>query len=650
MNKLTVISSAVCAAVFCMGGMPAHASPGPQPAPLEFHVPPPRDIPYPGTIQLHVDATDLAHRIYRVHEIIPVSPGSMFLLYPKWIPGYHEPSGPIDKFAGLVITANGQRIKWTRDPAHVYDFHVDVPRGVHKLDVNFQFLTPQKHDEGTIVMSPEMLELEWNTVALYPAGYFGRDIQVQASITLPKDFKYATALTTVGKPGNDVTFKPIDFENLVDSPLLAGKYSRRINLAPGAKTPVHLDVFADAPKYLKITKHQIQVHRNLVQQMYDMYGTHHYNHYDFLLWLSDKLGGQGLEHHRSSEDGTGTGYFTKWKQDWTGRDLLAHEFNHSWDGKYRRPATLWTPNFNVPKRDHGLWVYEGFTQYSGYVMATRAGLWNKKQALQMLALVGATYDRGRPGMKWRTIWDTTNDPTIAQRAPLPYRNYQMSEDYYSGGQLIWLAVDAKIRELTHDKRNLNNFARDFFGVHPGAWDINTFTFEDVVNALNHVAKYDWKDFLDKRLKGHGNLAKAFNAEGWKLVYNSKPSDAVKAFEHRFHFADLTYSIGISVNSKGQMRDVLWDSPAFNAGLAPGMIIKGVNGKQFSTEAITDAIKDAKTDKAPIKLLVTNFNEYRTIDINYHGGLQYPHLERIKGKPDYLSQVLTPLKHKLAAIH
>ncbi len=481
---------------------------------------------------------------------------------------------------------------------------------------------------------------------------------MQADVTLPKDFKYATALRAADQQAGHgeaagsytVTFKPIDFENLVDSPMFAGKYYKRFDLNPGGTVPVHLNVFADEAKDLDASKDAIAAHRELVTQMHRQYGTFHFNHYDFLLSLSKKMSGIGLEHHRSSENGVGTDYFTKYKQSWAGRDLLAHEFNHSWDGKYRRPAELWTPNFNEVKRDMGLWVYEGFTQYSGYVMAARSGLWTKKQALEMLAAVGARYDRGRPGMTWRNILDTTNDPTIAQRAPLPYRNYQMSEDYYSGGQMIWTAVDAKIRELTHNKRNLNNFARDFFGVDPGAWDINTWRFDDIVAALNKVAPYDWKSFLDHRLEGHVNLSKGLEDEGWKLVYTDKPSDGMQALEKRYHFADLSYSIGIAVSGKGELRDVLWDGPAFKAGLAPSMTIVAVNGQDFSTDALKKAITDAKDSKAPIKLLVKNFDAYQTVEINYHGGLQYPHLERIKGRPDYLSEVLTPLKHTLKALH
>ncbi|HET7675049.1 MAG TPA: M61 family peptidase [Gammaproteobacteria bacterium] len=637
---MKTLLTAALAANFALLSGSAFASAGPQPVPQKYHIPAPRDVAYPGMLEIHVDATDLAHRIYRVHEIIPVKPGPVTLLYPQWIPGAHEPSGPIDKFAGLVVHANGKRLDWIRDPVQVYGFHVDVPAGVSKLDVDFKFLTPQNKRQGRVTMSPEMLRLDWNTVALYPAGYYTRDIDTQASVTLPKDFKFATALEVDHRNGDTVTFKPIDFENLVDSPMLAGKYYKRINLTPaGSDAPVHLDVFADEPRDLKVTPEQIKAHRNLVEQMYKLYGAHHYDHYDFLFSLSDKLGGMGLEHHRSSEDGVKPGYFTKWKEQWTVRDLLAHEYNHSWDGKYRRPAALWTPNYNVPMRDHGLWVYEGYTQYNGFVMAARAGLWSKKQALERLAGVAARYDRGRPGMKWRTIWDTTNDPTIAERAPLPYRNYQMSEDYYSGGQLVWLAVDAKIRSLTNDKRSLDDFARAFFGVHNGAWDINTYTFDDVVDTLNSIARYDWKTFLSERLGGHGNLSEAFEAQGWKLVYTDKPNAATKAYEKRDHSIELTYSLGISVDKDGTMRDVLWDSPAFKAGLAPAMVIKAVNGKAFTTDGLKQAVVAARTDKAPIKLLVTDFNEYKTISIDYHGGLKYPHLERIPGKPDYLSQVL-----------
>ncbi|WP_115720086.1 M61 family metallopeptidase [Gallaecimonas mangrovi] len=628
-------NSAVAAAVLsAMLGLALPAAQADVPAPV--------DKAYPGTLKVNVDATDLAHRIFEVHETIPVKPGAFTLLYPQWIPGHHSPTGPIDKVAGIEITGNGKTLTWERDAGNVYAFHINIPEGVSEIKVSFKFLSPQNRDQGRVVMTPEMLNLQWNAVSMYPAGHYTRQIKVEPSVTLPKGWHFATALEEDGHKGSTYSFKTIDYENLVDSPMFAGLYYKRIDLDPGAKTPVHLNVFADQAKDLKVSPEALKAHRQLVQQMYKLYGAHHYNHYDFLLSLSDKMSGIGLEHHRSSEDGASPNYFTEWDKSWLGRDLLAHEFNHSWDGKYRRPEKLWTPTFNQVKRDHGLWVYEGQTQFWGYVVAERSGLWDKKQALDMLALLGATYDKGRPGMKWRNIWDTTNDPTIAQRAPLAYRNYQMSEDYYQGGQLIWYAVDAKLRKLSGDKKSINNFAKAFFGVHPGAWNINTFSFDDVVNTLNGIEKYDWAKFLNARLKGHVNLSDSLKDQGWKVVYNDKPSDAVKAIEGRYKATDFTYSLGFSVSKKGTMRDVVWDSPAFNAGLGPSMTIVAVNGTEFSGDTLKDAVTAATKNKAPIELLVKSFDKYETIKIDYHAGLKYPHLERIKGTKDYLSQVLKPL--------
>ena len=608
--------------------------------PVHASVPTPKDKAYLGTIKLRVNATDLAHRIFKINEVMPVKSGPLTLLYPAWIPGHHSPTGPISKLAGLKITGNGQVLKWERDAGNVFAFHVNIPKNVGKIKITFKFLSSQSRSQGRVMMTPEMLNLQWNTVSLYPAGYFTRQIKVQASAVLPHGWHFATALTKKNQHRNIVKFETIDYENLVDSPMFAGIHYKRIDLNPGAKTPVHLNVFADKEKDLAITPEGLKAHRNLVQQIYKVYGAHHFNHYDFLLALTNKLGGIGMEHHRSSENSAKPNYFIKWDKSWLRRDLLAHEFNHSWDGKYRRPAKLWTPTYNQVKRDHGLWVYEGQTQYWGFVLSARSGLWTHKQAMAHYASLAARYDKGRPGMKWRNIWDTTNDPTIAQRSSLPYRSYQMSEDYYSGGQLIWFAVDAKLRKLSDNKVNLDNFAKAFFGVHPGAWDINTYTFDDIVTTLNGLQKYKWADFLNSRLKGHVNLSKSLADQGWKLIYNDKPSVVVKGGEKRYKSTDFVYSLGFMVSKKGTLNDVLWDSPAFKAGLSPSMKIVAVNGEQFSGEVLKDAVTAAKDNKSAIKLLVKNFDQYHTIKINYHDGLKYPHLVRIKGQPDYLSQVLT----------
>ena len=610
------------------------------PLTLLGQVPAPQDVPYQGTLKIQVDATDVAHRIFRVRETVPAQPGPLTLLYPQWLPGNHSPSGPISKLAGLMVTANGKTLTWTRDPLNVFAFHVQVPQGADSIEVAFQYVSPQDGREGRVVMTPEMLNLQWNANTLYPAGHFTRRILTQASVTLPDGWQAGTALEVASQEGATLHFKPITYNDLVDSPIYAGRYFKRVDLDPGAKQPVHMDIVADNPADLEITPEQLKVHQALIQQMDKLYGARHYDHYDFLFSLSAKMGGNGLEHHRSSEDGVGPDYFTAWEKNLLARDLLPHEYNHSWDGKYRRPADLWTPNFNVPMQDSLLWVYEGQTQFWGVMMSARSGLWSQEQTRDMLAFVAATYDRGRPGLaSWRTVQDTTNDPIIAQRAPLPYRNYQGSEDYYQAGLLIWLEVDAKLRELSKGSHSIDDFAKAFFGMKDGEWAANTYTFEDVVKTLNGIESYAWADYLRSRLDGHGPLIGGLEAHGWKLVYTGEPSSTVKGMAAFFKGLDLTYSVGFSVAPTGAVGDVLWDGPAFKAGLSPGMSLVAVNGRVFSPEVLKEAVIAAKDSKAPIELLVKNFDEFQTLKLDYHEGLKYPHLVRDEIKPDTLTELL-----------
>lgn len=600
--------------------------------------PPPKDIPFPGTLRIDVDARDIGRRIFKVKATIPAQPGPLTLLYPQWLPGAHSPSGPIDKLAGLQVTANGKPLTWTRDPYNVYAFTVNVPQGATDVVANFNFMSSQGGTQGRVVMTPDILNLQWNANSLYPAGVNTRNIQAQATVTLPPGWSYATALETERRDGDTVVFKPISYDHLVDSPLFAGQHYRQFDLDPGAKVPVRLNVFADNAKSLDAKPEQIEKHRALVQQIYKLYGARHFDRYEFLLALTSQLGGIGLEHQRSSENSGDTGYFTEWDSTWLGRDLLPHEFNHSWNGKYRRGADLTTANFNVPMGDSLLWLYEGQTQFWGQVLAARSGLWSVDQTRDMLANVAATYDRGRPGLAWRNLQDTTNDPTIAQRRALAFRNYQMSEDYYSGGQMVWLDVEGKLRALTGNKRSLDDFAKAFFGMRDGDWNVNTYTFEDVVSTLNGIAPYDWATFLRERLDGHGPLIGGLEAAGWKLVYTDTPNDAFKAQQTRAKNTNLLYSIGLAVSDSGAITDVLWDSPAFNAGLAPGMTVQAINGRVYKGEVLKDAVADAKTNKAPITLLVRSFDRIDSVRIDYHGGLQYPKLERIAGKSDRLAEL------------
>ena len=647
--ELRICVAAATAAAVCGLAAPTLAQPVPAIAPAiaPAEIAAPEDRPFPGVIKLAVDATDLPHAIFSVHESLPLSgPGPITLLYPQWLPGAHSPVGPIDKLAGLTITAGGQPVAWRRDPVQVYAFHVDPPAGAKTLDIDFQFLSPVSTHEGRVMMTPQMLSLQWNALVLYPAGYFSRGVKVDASVKLPDGFTGATALETdsQGPSVGLVTYKTTTLNTLVDSPMIAGRYFRRFDLDPGGPARVSLDVIADRPDQLEAKPEQIAAHRALVTQAYRLFGAHHYDHYDFLFSLSDKMGGNGLEHHQSSEDGTIPKYFTNWDKTEAGRDLLAHEFTHSWNGKFRRPADLWTPNYNVPMRGSLLWVYEGQTQYWGYVLAARAGLLTRQQALDAIALTAAGFD-ARVGRSWRALEDTTNDPIVAQRRPLSWLSWQRSEDYYSEGQLIWLDADTLIRERTKGRKSLDDFARSFFGVENGSFVTKTYTFEDVVAALNGVTPYDWAGFLRTRLEGHGPGAPldGIARGGYRLVYTDTPTDYFKSIEAGRKITNLMFSIGFTVNKDAALAEVEWDGPAFKAGLTEGTTLVALNGQAFDPDDLKEAIKQAQATGAPIMLLVKDKNAYRTVSIDYRGGLRYPRFERLAGARARLDDILEARK-------
>ena len=623
----------------------AQPSPGPQPAGYPPQIQPPRDIAYPAApVRLDVDATDLDRRIFRVHETVPLAgSGPVTLLFPKWLPGNHSPSGQLDKFAGLVVRADGQVIPWVRDPVDVFAFHINPPAGAKALELDFEYVSPTDTSQGRVVVTQEMLNVQWNSMALYPAGYFSRRVPFDVTLKLPEGWGYGTALETDGTVGGVIRFKTVDFATLVDSPLFAGRYFRRVDLDPGGAVPVHMDIVADSPEQLEATPAQIEIHRELVKQAYKLYGSHHYDHYDFLLALTSRMGGIGLEHHRSSEDGTVPTYFTEWSKTAASRDLLAHEYTHSWNGKFRRAADLWTPNFNVPMRDSLLWVYEGQTQYWGYVLAARSGLLTRQEALDALASTAATYQT-QIGRDWRPLEDTTEDPIIASRRPIPWRAWQRSEDYYSEGQLIWLDADTLIRERSGGKRSLDDFAKLFFGVDNGSWTTHTYTFDDVVTALNTVEPYDWATFLHERIDAVAAKPPLDGLErgGYRLVYTETPTEYFKASEMRRHTTDLTYSLGLVLGREADISSVMWDSPAFKAGLTVGEKVIAVNGIAFDSDRLKLAVTQAKSG-APVALLVKAGDHYRTVTVDYHGGLRYPRLEAIPGATDRLTGIYTARK-------
>ncbi|OYO30395.1 M61 family metallopeptidase [Janthinobacterium sp. PC23-8] len=599
-------------------------------------------------IVLNVDASNVAQQIFQVHASIPAVPGELTLLYPQWIPGNHGPSGPLNQLAGLRLSANGQSLEWRRDPVNMFAFHVTVPAGAATVEARYQFLSPVEANQGRITMTREMLGVQWQAMTLYPAGRPTREIAVQANLTLPAGWQFGSALDVQSQAatpaGQQVAFKPLDLETLVDSPLFAGRHFKRIDLDPGARFPVHLNLVADSADSLEATPEQIAPHRALMQQAYKLFGSRHYKHYDFLLAQSDEFGGIGREHQQSSENGVKPGYFSDWDKSAPVRVLLPHELTHSWNGKFRRPAGQDTPDFNTPLQNSLLWVYEGQTQYWGNVLAARSGLVDPVHMRELFAATAARYDV-EPGRSWRTMGDTTNDPIINGRRPQGWSSWQRDEDYYMEGALIWLDVDTLIRELSRERRSLDDFARLFFGVNDGSTTALTYTFDDVVAALNAVQPHDWATFLHRRVDGHGPGAPldGLVRAGWKLVYRDTPTAFLKADEERGKSTDLTYSLGMVIDKDGKLGRLLWDGPAFKAGLSGNTTLLAVNGTAYTPTLLKAAITTAKNGSEPINLLVRKGKQFLTVALDYHGGLKYPQLERIAGTPDRLSAILQPLK-------
>ena len=637
--------------------------PPPQPVPAPPPIVAPVDQPYVGPLQLEVDVTNVRARVAHVREQIPVPPNAkeLVLLYPQWIPGAHSPVGPISRIAGIVTSVDGTRAQWIRDQIHVYAFRVPLRAGAKSVGLEFDYLSPIKSAEGRIEWSDAILDLPFNAVVMYPAGYFSRDIPLDVTVKLPAGWKYATALETASQDGATVKFKRTTLNTLVDSPLYAGIHYKQVDLSPAPTNIVRLDVFGDDEKALAISADALEKHKNLAIEADKLYQSHHYDHYDFLLLLSSVVGGIGLEHHQSSEDGARPNYFTEWDRGNLRSDLLAHEYTHSWNGKFRRPADLWTPNFNVPMRDDLLWVYEGMTQYWGGVLSARSGIRTPEQARYTFARVAAGFEIS-PGRSWRPLVDTTNQPTVSQRRPVSWVSWQLPENYYQEGELIWLDADTKIRELTNDRKSLDDFAVAFLSPYNGSFVTYTYTLNDVVNILNTIAPYDWMTFFQERVYSLHPIVPTdgFTRGGYRLVYTDKiPSWLTRAENAPGGAADFSTSLGFSVGggTRGEpaagpsnaLGNVWWNSPAFNAGITPDMQIVSVNGKAYSAQILRDAIIEAEKSNKPLDLQFRRGEDFKSFSIPYSGGLRIPSLERVEGTPNRLDDILAPSKRSLPAM-
>jgi predicted metalloprotease with PDZ domain len=603
-------------------------------------------------IMLHVDLTDAPRHILHAHEQIPVTAGPLELEYPQWIPGDHRPTGPIDNLAGLFIRANGKDIPWRRDEVDMYGVHLTVPEGVTSLDVSYDFLavpggTGSDEDDAT---SANMAVLEWNSVVLYPAHIPVADIPVTASITVPEGWKSGTALIPTQQSGSETSFKTVPVEMLVDSPFITGRYFREIPLAPEITPKHYLDVAGEAPEDVEIKPAILDSFSRLVREASALYQSHHYETYHFVLSLSDTVRGEGLEHHQSSDNGLPAHGLSDESLAMLDADLLPHEFTHSWNGKYRRPIGLATPDYATPMRGDLLWVYEGMTQYWGDVLATRSGLWTPEQFKEALALTAANLDQ-KPGRTWRNLEDTAIAAQILRGNTLNYSNWRRSQDYYPEGELLWLDADTTIRQLTQGQKSLNDFCVKFLALGGNTPPkVVPYTFDDIVNGLNSVVAYDWRGFLTERLTSHADHAPLGGVEhgGYKLVYEDQPTKFEKAELGRRGGVDAFYSVGLRVHKDGTIGDVKMFSEAYKAGFAPQWKIVAVNSIGYSDDGFKDALKKAKGGSEPMEFIVSNDNHFRTLKIDYHGGEQYPHLERENSAPDLLDDILKPLTPAAAA--
>jgi predicted metalloprotease with PDZ domain len=595
--------------------------------------------------RLVVDATHAPQKILHAQLQIPVSSGPLTLVYPKWIPGEHGPTGPIVDVTGLEFSANGQRLTWRRDLTDMYTFHLTVPQGVSTLEAKLDAVLPAPPEgfSSGASATANLDVLSWNQLVLYQPGRNTDEIAFSATLKIPQGWHYGTALAVENESGSQINFRTTSLTQLVDSPVLMGSHFRRIPLTPEGPIQHYIDMVSDSDAALQMPTDVIGAYKHLIAETGALYTARHYNEYHFLLTLSDKVAHFGLEHHQSSDDRVGERTMIDDDDRWLAAGLMPHEMTHSWNGKYRRPAGLATPDYQQPMKGDLLWVYEGLTQYLGEILTARSGLWSKQQFLDEAAETAAALDQTK-GRIWRPLQDTADAAQILYGALPEFENWRRSVDYYPEGFLIWLDADTTIRQKTGGKKSLNDFCHLFHGGGNTPPMVKPYTFEDVVSTLNQVVPNDWSKFLRDRLDTYGPGAPlgGFTNGGWKLVYDDNPSEFTKTMERSRKVVDARFSVGLTLDDKGGIIDVLMNSPAWNAGIAPGMEVAAVNGRKFTADILREAMKAAKGNGPSIELLTINGDFYKTFTINYHDGEKYAHLVRDESKPDILSQIIAPM--------
>jgi predicted metalloprotease with PDZ domain len=592
----------------------------------------------PPIVIIAVDASSAPRKIFHATLKIPATSGDLTLYYPKWIPGEHAPDGPVIDLAGLKFFAAGKPLKWRRDLLDGFTLHVDVPAGVNEVSAELDFLSPATFEGGFSAGSSatdKLAIISWNQVLLYPKGYKSDDINYSASLKLPEGWKFGTPLPVTSQSGNEIHFATVSLTTLVDSPVITGEF---LKVVPLAQDPVtEMDIAADSAAALEAPPEVWDHYKSLVDQAQKLFGAHHYRDYHFLYTLSDHVAHFGLEHHESDDSRVGERALVDDGPRKQSASLLPHEYVHSWNGKFRRPADLATPDYQQPMQDDLLWVYEGLTNYLGFVLTSRSGLLTADQDRDDLALTAAHLDH-TPGREWRNLQDTADAAPELYFSPRAWESWRRSVDFYDEDTLNWLWVDVIIRQQTNGAKTIDDFCHLFHGAPSTGPMVKPYTFDDVINTLNQVATYDWRDFWTERLTNHGPGAPLGGIEGsgWKVAYDETPS-AVDSAARRS--VNVMYSLGLALSSDGSIGDTVEGMPAAKAGIGPGMKLVAVNGRQFSSDVLREALKAAKNSPAPIELLVENTDYYKTYKIDYHGGEKYPHLVRDDSKPDLLSDIL-----------
>jgi predicted metalloprotease with PDZ domain len=593
------------------------------------------------TITLSVDASEAPRKMFHAQLRIPAKPGSLTLYYPKWIPGEHGPTGPITDLTGLKFTAGGKTLKWRRDLLDGFTFHVEVPPGESEVTANLDYSSPASFEPGYsagLSATEKLYIVSWNTLLLYPAGYGSDQLTYSASLKLPAGWEFGTSLRVSTQSGSDIHFAPVSLTMLVDGPVLAGEYLKVVPLST-ENPPAELDVAADSAAALDAPPEVWEHYRNLVKQAGLMFGARHYRDYHFLFTLSDHVAHFGLEHHESNDSRVEERALIEEDSRKDTAGLLPHEYVHSWNGKYRRPADLATPDFEQPMQTDLLWVYEGLTSYLGDVLSARSGERTPSLARDALAQMAAELDH-RSGRVWRNLQDTADGVPSMQDAPHAWSDYRRPLDYYDEDVLNWLWADVIIRQQTKGAKSMDDFCKLFHGAPSGPPMVKTYNFDDIVNALNQIASYDWRGFWTERLTNHGPSGPlgGLAGSGWTLVYDEFPSELDRAQGADGKSANARYSLGLLLGNDGVVKDTIEGMIAAKAGIGPGMKIVAVNGRRITSDVWRDAIRASKTSSSPIEVIVENTDYFRVVKLDYHGGEKYPHLVRDEGKPDLLTEI------------